>query len=69
MPLKIVVTKCDKIAHNVCVAETQEKWKGKESHLRVRQLRQARFSIKEIAEMFGVSTRTINRALKDAETK
>jgi hypothetical protein len=42
---------------------------GKESHLRVRQLRQARFSIKEISERFGVSTRTINRALKDAPTK
>ena len=51
--------------YSVDVAETQEKWLGEASYLRVRQLRQARFTAKEISAMFGVSTRTIHRALKE----
>lgn len=62
--LQIVVTKCDIMRYSGDVTETQEKWMGEASYLRVRQLRQARFTAKEIASMFGVSTRTIHRALK-----
>lgn len=57
------VAKCDNKWYCMNVTETQEKWLGEASRLRVMQLRQARFTVKEISVMFGVSARTIHRAL------